>query len=59
MQLTEQHLQSATQSIKDISNLLDNKIIANDERQTLLVTYFDICMEHISSIHILISNRIL
>ena len=32
-------------------------MVGNNERQTLLIGYFDICMEHIQSIHILVNNK--
>jgi len=46
----ENHINQSIKSFKSIANLLEEKIVGNDERQTLLIGYFDICMEHIQSI---------
>ena len=40
-----------------ISKFLEGKIVGNNERQTLLVSYFDISMEHAQSIHLLMQNE--
>ena len=47
-----------TEEIHDsLVELLANEELGNNERQTLLIAYFDICMEHIQSIHILIRHE--
>lgn len=51
------NLTNAQKAFKSISDLLEDKVVGNDERQTLLIAYFDICMEHIQSIHLLISHK--
>jgi len=50
-------LKNAKSAFDSISDLLEDKVVGNNERQTLLVTYFDICMEHIQSIHLLINHK--
>jgi len=54
----EKHLYQSIKSFKSIAHLLEDKIVGNNERQTLLIGYFDICMEHIQSIHLLINNKL-
>jgi len=54
----DKNLQNSIKSFNDIAHLLEDKIVGNDERQTLLVAYFDICMEHIQSIQLLIKNKL-
>lgn len=51
------NLTSAQSAFKSIIDLIENKVVGNNERQTLLIAYFDICMEHIQSIHLLISHK--
>ena len=54
----KKNLDDAINSFRDIAILLENKIVENSERQILLMTYFDICMEHIQSIHLLIGHKL-
>lgn len=51
------NLIDAKEAFEAIGKLLKDKVVGNNERQTLLVTYFDICMEHIQSIHLLINHK--
>lgn len=51
-------IENAKQAFNSISELLENKVVGNDERQTLLIAYFDICMEHIKSTHLLITYKL-
>ena len=46
-------LDQAAESFKSIAVQLEDKTVGNNERQTLLIGYFDVCMEHIQSIHVL------
>jgi hypothetical protein len=46
-------LDQAAVSFKSIAVRLEDKTVGNNERQTLLIGYFDVCMEHIQSIHVL------
>lgn len=54
----KESLDQSINSFKNIANLLEDKVVGNNERQTLLIGYFDICMEHIQSIHILVNNKL-
>ena len=54
----ENHIHQSIKSFKSIANLLEDKVVGNNERQTLLIGYFDICMEHIQSIHILVNKKL-
>lgn len=54
----KESLDQSINSFKKIANLLEDKVVGNNERQTLLIGYFDICMEHIQSIHILVNNKL-
>jgi len=51
-------IENAKEAFNSISELLENKVVGKDERQTLLIAYFDICMEHIQSIHLLINYNL-
>ena len=51
------NIKNAIDSFKVIAELLNDKIVGNDERQRLLIAYFDICMEHIQSIHLLLNHK--
>jgi len=43
--------------VNQVSNLINNgKPFGNTERQTLFLAYFDIDVEHVQSLHLLISN---
>ncbi len=52
------HIHKSIDVFNTISNLLENKVVGNNERQILLIAYFDICMEHMQSIHLLINNKL-
>lgn len=54
----KESLDQSINSFKNIANLLEDKVVGHNERQTLLIGYFDICMEHIQSIHILVNNKL-
>lgn len=54
----KESLDQSINSFKKIANLLEDKVVGNNERQTLLIGYFDICIEHIQSIHILVKNKL-
>jgi len=54
----ENHINQSIKSFKSIANLLEDKVFRNNERQRLLIGYFDICMEHIQSIHVLVANKL-
>ena len=53
-----ENINQSIESFNTIGKLLENKIIGNDEKQTLLIGYFDICMEHLQSIQLLINNQL-
>lgn len=54
----ETHIHQSIESFRMIATLCEDKIVGNNERQTLLIGYFDICMEHIQSIHILVNSKL-
>lgn len=51
------NLENAKKAFVSISDLLEDKVVGVNERQTLLIAYFDICMEHIQSIHLLVLHK--
>ena len=54
----EDYLKDVQENFKKVSLALADKEVANNERQLLLVSYFDIDMEHIQAIHLLIMQKL-
>jgi hypothetical protein len=54
----ESSLKDARDNFEKISAILENKEVCNNKKQLLLISYFDVDMEHIQAIHLLISQKL-
>ena len=51
-------IEKSIDTFEKISNILYEKNVGGSDRRTLLMAYFDICMEHIQSIHVLVKAKL-